>query len=60
MYLSAINVQHLEKDLRMKIPLTSGSLLFMEGETQKYWLHQIAKTSRKVGPRINLTFRKII
>ena len=49
-----------KKDLRMKIPLTSGSLLFMEGETQKYWLHQIAKTSRKVGPRINLTFRKII
>ena len=44
----------------MKIPLTSGSLLFMEGETQKYWLHQIAKTSRKIGPRINLTFRKII
>ena len=49
-----------KKDLRIKIPLTSGSLLFMEGETQKYWLHQIAKTSRKVGPRINLTFRKII
>ena len=49
-----------KKKLRLKIPLTSGSLLFMEGETQKYWLHQIAKTSRKIGPRINLTFRKII
>ena len=55
---------HLEhrnkKKLRLKIPLTSGRLLFMEGETQKYWLHQIAKTSRKIGPRINLTFTKII
>ena len=38
----------------------SGSLLLMEGETQSQWLHQIAKTSRPVQPRINLTFRKII
>ena len=49
-----------EKELRLKILLKSGSLLLMEGETQTNWLHQIAKTARPVGPRINLTFRKII
>ena len=49
-----------QKELRLKIPLHSGSLLLMEGATQHHWLHQIAKTARAVGPRINLTFRKII
>ena len=48
-----------EKKLRLKILLKSGSLFFMEGQTQTYWMHQIAKTKRLVGPRINLTFRKI-
>ena len=49
-----------KKELRLKILLKSGSLLLMEGETQTNWLHQIAKTARPVGPRINLTFRRII
>ena len=49
-----------KKELRFKILLKSGSLLFMEGETQTHWLHQIAKTAQPVGTRINLTFRKII
>ena len=48
-----------DKNLRLKIPLKSGSLLMMEEETQTNWLHQIAKTTRPVEPRINLTFRKI-
>ncbi|MGC6479447.1 MAG: alpha-ketoglutarate-dependent dioxygenase AlkB family protein [Flavobacteriaceae bacterium] len=47
------------KEQRLKIPLQHGSLLLMEGDTQLKWLHQIAKTKRKVGPRINLTFRKM-
>ena len=49
-----------KKELRFKILLKSGSLFFMEGETQTHWLHQIAKTAQPVGTRINLTFRKII
>jgi len=44
---------------RFKLLLKSGSILLMEGSTQEHWLHQIAKTARPVGPRINLTFRKI-
>jgi alkylated DNA repair dioxygenase AlkB len=46
-------------DLRKDLLLTSGSLLLMRGATQHYWKHQIPKTSRKLKPRINLTFRII-
>lgn len=48
------------KDQRVKLQLEAGSLLLMAGETQMHWLHQVPKTSRPVGPRINLTFRKIL
>src|SRR5260221_2436477 len=43
----------------VRLRLTSGSLLLMKGETQRYWSHGIAKESRPCGPRINLTFRRI-
>lgn len=32
----------------------------MSGRSQADWLHQISKTKRTVGQRINLTFRKIV
>lgn len=48
-----------EKQQKTKIELAHGSLLIMQGSTQHYWKHQLAKTARKVGPRINLTFRLI-
>ena len=41
------------------IKLTSGSLFLMQGTTQHYYKHQIAKTKKCLNPRINLTFRKI-
>lgn len=40
--------------------LPSGSLLIMQGATQQNWLHGIAKSTAPCGPRVNLTFRKII
>jgi alkylated DNA repair dioxygenase AlkB len=43
----------------VSIDLTHGSLLIMKGSTQRFWVHQVPKTSRPVGPRINLTFRII-
>ena len=49
-----------KKIKRKDIPLTSGSLLIMAGTTQSFWKHQIPKTKKRIGPRINLTFRKII
>jgi alkylated DNA repair dioxygenase AlkB len=39
------------------IPLTHGSLLLMAGATQHFWVHQVPKTTKPVGVRINLTFR---
>ncbi|MUG96173.1 alpha-ketoglutarate-dependent dioxygenase AlkB [Scytonema sp. UIC 10036] len=48
------------KELKFNIELTHGSLLLMQGTTQQFWQHQIAKTSKPVQPRINLTFRQII
>ncbi|GAB5475325.1 MAG: alpha-ketoglutarate-dependent dioxygenase AlkB [Maribacter sp.] len=48
-----------EKTLRHKLLLEHGSLLLMKGETQQHWLHQIAKTKKTIGERINLTFRVV-
>ena len=44
---------------RYKLLLEHGSLLLMRGATQHFWKHQVAKTVKKVSPRINLTFRKV-
>jgi alkylated DNA repair dioxygenase AlkB len=49
-----------DPDLKAEVELTHGSFLLMAGETQHFWQHQIPKTSRKVEPRINMTFRIII
>ena len=54
-------LQHsLDKSIpKATIVLNDASLLVMKGETQHFWKHQIPKQKNK-GPRINLTFRKII
>ena len=44
----------------INIPQTSGQLIVMYGQTQKYWKHEIKKTKEFKKPRINLTFRNII
>lgn len=44
---------------RHKLILEHGSLLVMKGEMQHHWLHQIAKTKKAIGGRINLTFRNL-
>ena len=43
----------------VKVPLASGSLLLMQGDTQRLYKHGIAKERADIGPRINLTFRRI-
>jgi alkylated DNA repair dioxygenase AlkB len=47
------------KSEKYKIVLENGSLLIMSGEMQHNWLHQIPKTKKTIGERINLTFRRI-
>lgn len=44
---------------KVAFDLSAGSLLIMAGDTQRYWEHCVPKTSHKVGPRINVTFRDI-
>ncbi|XP_034031704.1 alpha-ketoglutarate-dependent dioxygenase alkB homolog 3 isoform X3 [Thalassophryne amazonica] len=44
---------------RIRVPLSHGTLLLMEGATQDDWQHQVAKEYHDRGPRINLTFRTI-
>ncbi|TCK66785.1 alkylated DNA repair dioxygenase AlkB [Winogradskyella wandonensis] len=48
------------KEERHKLILKHGSLLIMKGAMQHHWLHQIAKTKKAIGERINLTFRKLV
>jgi alkylated DNA repair dioxygenase AlkB len=42
------------------IDLTHGSLLVMGGTAQTFWKHAVPKDPSTTGPRINLTFRRIL
>ncbi|XP_062917854.1 alpha-ketoglutarate-dependent dioxygenase alkB homolog 3 isoform X2 [Mobula hypostoma] len=44
---------------RIRIPLSHGCLLIMEGSTQKDWQHRVPKEYHDRNPRINLTFRTV-
>ncbi|MCK0158378.1 alpha-ketoglutarate-dependent dioxygenase AlkB [Cellulophaga sp. F20128] len=62
--LGAERIFHLKNkhnnNLKHKVLLENGSLLLMQGKTQHHWLHQIPKTTKPIGERINLTFRTIL
>ena len=45
---------------KIRLNLTHGAALLMRGTTQHFWQHQLPKTTKDIGPRINLTFRKIV
>jgi len=49
-----------DKSLTSSVELSHGSFLLMHGQTQHYWMHSIPKTTKPLGPRINITFRVII
>jgi len=53
-------MKHRLLDERRNIKLENGSYLLMKGRTQHHWLHQIPKSKRILGERINLTFRYIV
>ena len=44
----------------IRLTLASGSLLLMQGDTQRNYKHGLPKQARPSGPRVNLTFRTII
>lgn len=45
---------------KLKVKLTSGSLLFMGGPLQHHWLHGLPRRAGLKDCRINLTFRKVV
>jgi alkylated DNA repair dioxygenase AlkB len=53
-------LKHKRSGQRLSLDLASGNLLLMAGATQANWLHGINKSARDLGPRVNLTFRKIV
>jgi alkylated DNA repair dioxygenase AlkB len=50
-------MKHRRREDRLALDLPPGSCLVLAGATQHHWLHQVPKTNRPVGSRINLTFR---
>lgn len=46
--------------VKQALVLEPGSLLVMRGASQRDWQHALPRTARPVGPRINLTFRRIV
>ena len=45
---------------KYSVRLEHGSLLLMKGDLQSRWDHRIAKSTRHMKPRLNLTFRVVI
>lgn len=50
-------LRHNQTREKVVVPLTSGSLLVMEGTTQRFWKHEIPAEPRCDKGRINLTMR---
>ena len=54
------HLKHRTADARLALDLPHGSCLIMRGRCQAAWRHQLPKTKKPVGARINLTFRRIV
>ena len=50
--------RHRRTRARLDLDLGRGDLLVMRDESQSDYAHAVLKTSRPIGPRINLTFRQ--
>ncbi|PWS28312.1 alpha-ketoglutarate-dependent dioxygenase AlkB [Pedobacter yonginense] len=50
-------LNHSEK---YSVKLEHGSLLLMKGNLQSNWDHRIAKSTKAMKPRLNLTFRVVV
>jgi alkylated DNA repair dioxygenase AlkB len=48
-----------QKGHKVKIELSCGDLLIMQGQTQEFWKHSLPKRLKVHTERLNITFRKI-
>jgi alkylated DNA repair dioxygenase AlkB len=51
--------RHKKNGEKVQVMLENGSLLLMQGETQRFWQHSLPKSKRITEPRVSLTFRKM-
>jgi alkylated DNA repair dioxygenase AlkB len=52
--------RHRRTKERITLELSEGLWLIMADKTQRFWVHQVPKTTTAVERRINLTFRQMI
>ena len=52
-------LRHKASKQTIKLDLPDGSLLVMAGALQHHWQHGINKLTKRIDPRVNLTFRSI-
>lgn len=53
-------LKHRQSQEKRIVELPHGSLLVMAGATQQHYRHALPRTAKPIGPRINLTFRRIL
>ncbi len=53
-------LRHKSAGEQVAVDLHHGDLLLMHGPLQRFWQHQIAKSKKPLGPRINLTYRWVV
>lgn len=53
-------IRHNKTKETLDLLLQHGDLLVMAGTLQHHWRHSLPKVARKLGKRINLTFRTIL
>lgn len=53
-------MRHRATGKRWVLELGEGDLLVMGGTTQQHYQHEVPKTRKHVGPRLNLTFRVVV
>jgi alkylated DNA repair dioxygenase AlkB len=49
-----------DRTTRFELEPAHGSLIVMRGALQHHWQHQVPRTRNSVGPRVNLTFRRVL
>lgn len=49
-----------DRSSKIEISPAHGSLIVLGGDVQHHWQHQVPRTRKTVGARVNLTFRKVL
>lgn len=49
-----------DRKMKWEVAPEHGSLIVMRGDLQHHWQHQLPRTARPIGARINLTFRRVV